>query len=98
MYLLKDVNHALANDVSQLQYRLSQQQTAIEGLVDIDVGDDSDYMRRKLKQFSMETAKHAADMADMEERQQLMKRQMKQVGLKSQLQDYISYISFKFHF
>jgi len=36
-------------------------------------------MRRKVKQFSMEAAKHAADMADMEERQQLMKRQMKQV-------------------
>lgn len=80
IHLLKDTNHALATDVSQLQYRLSQQLTAIEGFVDVDGADEQEYMHRKMKEFSMEAVKHAAEMADMEERHILIKRQMKQVS------------------
>lgn len=92
MLTLKDANHALANDVSQLQYRISQQQTALEGLVDLDDGDEEEYLHRKLKDFSLEAAKHASEMADMEERQRLMKRQMKQVREKCHLLSLVTHL------
>ena len=77
--MLREANHALASDVSQLQYRLTQQQSAIEGLVDVGSADSQEYMHRKLKEFSTESAKHAAEMTDMEERHRVIRKRMMEV-------------------
>ena len=77
--LLREANRALAVDVSHLQYRLSEQHAAVEGSIGIIGEDEQDYLHRKLKEFSRETAKHVTALADMEEAQLLLKRQLKQV-------------------